>query len=113
MAPHRVHAEGLCLTVVANHPYLSPQITGIVIEDYMSRLPDTEALGAPVLTDREREVLQLLAEGHTAKEIASQLHLSVKTVETHRQQIMHKLNIHTVAELTKYALREGLTSLEF
>ena len=100
-------------TVVANHPYLSPQITGIVIEDYMSRLPDTEALSAPVLTDREREVLQLLAEGHTAKEIASQLHVSVKTVETHRQQIMHKLNIHTVAELTKYALREGLTSLEF
>ena len=100
-------------TVVANHPYLSPQITGIVIEDYMSRLHDTEASGSPVLTNREREVLQLLSEGHTVREIASQLHVSVKTVETHRQQIMHKLNIHTVAELTKYALREGLTSLEF
>jgi DNA-binding NarL/FixJ family response regulator len=61
---------------------------------------------------REREVLQLLAEGKTVKQIASQLYLSIKTVHTHRKQIMDKLNIHSIAELTKYALREGLTSLK-
>ena len=65
-----------------------------------------------VLSPREREVLQLMAEGRTTSQIAGLLHVSVKTVETHRQQIMHKLKIHSVAELTKYAIREGLTSLE-
>jgi DNA-binding NarL/FixJ family response regulator len=65
-----------------------------------------------VLTDREREVLQLLAEGKSTKRIALKLHISVKTVETHRRQMMNKLDIHTVAELTKYAIRKGLTSLE-
>jgi DNA-binding NarL/FixJ family response regulator len=65
-----------------------------------------------VLTAREREVLQLLTEGKTTKEIAFSLQISVKTVETYRQQIMDKLSIHNVAELTKYAIREGLTSIE-
>jgi two-component system response regulator NreC len=64
------------------------------------------------LTAREREVLQLMAEGQATKEIAATLHVSVKTVETHRRQIMEKLNIYSVAELTKYAIREGLTSIE-
>lgn len=62
--------------------------------------------------DHQREVLQLLAEGKNTKQIATQLHVSAKTVETHRQHLMEKLDIHSVAELTKYALREGLTSLE-
>lgn len=66
----------------------------------------------PLLTAREREVLQLLAEGMTVKEIAYQMDLSVKAVEAHRKQIMVKLDIHSLAELTKYAIREGLTSLE-
>ena len=65
-----------------------------------------------MLTAREREVLQLMAEGKSTAQIAELLHISVKTVETHRQQIMHKLGMRSVAELTKYAIREGLTSLE-
>jgi DNA-binding CsgD family transcriptional regulator len=68
--------------------------------------------GGDALSDREREVLQLVAEGKSSKEIASIIHVSVKTVEAHRQHIMDKLGIRTVAELTKYAIREGLTSLE-
>ena len=64
------------------------------------------------LTPREREVLQLMAEGFATKEVAHRLHVSVKTVETHRRQLMEKLDLHSVAELTKYAIREGLTSIE-
>ncbi|MCA8961572.1 MAG: response regulator transcription factor, partial [Planctomycetes bacterium] len=64
------------------------------------------------LTPKEREVLQLLAEGKSSKEMASILHVSVKTIETHRQNIMDKLEIRTIAELTKYAIRAGLTSLD-
>jgi len=90
--------------VVANKKYLSPEISGTVIEE---TLPTSSPL-----TTREREVLQLLAEGKTVKEIASQLCLSIKTIHTHRKQIMEKLGIHSIAELTKYALREGLTSLK-
>ncbi|MDH5767773.1 MAG: response regulator transcription factor, partial [Nitrospirota bacterium] len=65
-----------------------------------------------LLTSREREVLQLLSEGKSTKQIASSLQLSVKTIETYRQQIMDKLDIHSIAELTKYAIREGLTTFE-
>ena len=65
-----------------------------------------------VLSAREREVLQLVAEGKNTKDIASRLNVSVKTVETHRKQVMDKLGLHTIAELTKYAIREGLTELE-
>jgi DNA-binding NarL/FixJ family response regulator len=64
------------------------------------------------LSPREREVLQLLAEGKTSKDIAATLHIALPTVETHRKQIMTKLGIRTIAELTKYAIREGLTTLE-
>jgi DNA-binding NarL/FixJ family response regulator len=64
------------------------------------------------LSEREREVLQLLAEGKSTKEIADMLFVSVKTIETHRQQIMNKLDIHNIAELTKLAIREGLTSID-
>jgi DNA-binding CsgD family transcriptional regulator len=69
------------------------------------------AAAAPDLTAREREVLQLLAEGKTSKQIAIIHQVSVKTVEVHRQRIMKKLGIHNVAQLTKYAIREGLTTL--
>jgi len=65
-----------------------------------------------VLSTREREVLQLLAEGKTSKQIAAALGVAVSTVETHRRQIMDKLELRSIAELTKYAIREGLTSLE-
>jgi DNA-binding NarL/FixJ family response regulator len=99
-------------TVFENKVYLSPSISGVVVEDYIQRLSQTSFTGSDILSDREREVLQLMAEGNSTKRIAAKLHISVKTVETHRRQIMSKLDIHTVAELTKYAIRKGLTSLE-
>jgi len=83
-----------------------------VIKDYMRSWSASTAADTPELSQRQREVLQLLAEGLASKEIASRLHISVKTVTTHRQSIMSKLNIRSIAELTKYAVRTGLTSLE-
>jgi DNA-binding NarL/FixJ family response regulator len=74
--------------------------------------PRTASTAFSVLTGREREVLQLIAEGRSTRDMASLLNVSVKTIETHRMQIMRKLDIHSVAELTKYAIREGLTSLK-
>ena len=98
-------------TVVHNQTYVAPKISGFSMEDVVRR--DTNGpLLAPRLTDREREVLQMLAEGKGTKEIAAELFLSAKTVETHRQHLMEKLDMYTVAELTKYAIREGLTTLE-
>jgi len=99
-------------TIMTGDTYLSPRITGIVIEDYISRLAKGETSHSDVLTGREREVLQLLAEGKSTKQIAGQLHVSVKTIESNRRQIMNKLGIDSIAELTKYAIREGLTSLD-
>lgn len=99
-------------TVVANQPYLSPSIAGTVIQDFVHGTPPTESSATAVLTAREREVLQLLAEGWSTSQIGSHLHVSVKTVETHRRRIMEKLGLRGIAELTKYAIREGLTSLE-
>lgn len=98
-------------TVMTGQSYLSPRITDIVVKEYLHNLPRTDSTAFNILTQREREVLQHLAEGKTTKQIASTLNLSVKTVETHRQQIMEKLQIRSVAELTKYAIREGITSL--
>ena len=98
--------------VVDGKTYLSPAISGVVVDDYLHRLSKNDSPNGQILTNREREVLQLLAEGKSTKQIALKLHISVKTVETHRRQMMDKLDIHTVAELTKYAIRKGLTSLE-
>ncbi len=99
-------------TVAEGKTYLSPAISGVVVEDYIHRLTSTEVTGPDILTDREKEVVQLMAEGNSTKQIALKLHISVKTVETHRRQVMNKLDIHNVAELTKYAIRKGITSLE-
>ncbi len=98
-------------TVMKNQTYLSSCISGIVVDHFVRNASKSESTAFSHLTDREREVLQLMAEGMTSKAIASQLNLSIKTIESHRMNIMEKLNIHTVAELTKYAIREGLTSL--
>jgi len=98
-------------TVADGKTYLSPAISGVVVEDYLHRLTTAEFTSPDVLTDREKEVVQLMAEGNSTKQIALKLHISVKTVETHRRQIMSKLDIHNVAELTKYAIRKGITSL--
>jgi len=97
--------------VVTNRRYLSSKVAEIVTEEYIRQLPEADSSPHCTLTAREREVLQLMAEGKTTKKIASCLYLSVKTVEVHRKNIMDKLNIHNVAGLIKYAIREGLTSL--
>lgn len=97
--------------VIQGDTYLSPGIAGIVVQDYLNKLTTDRSSANTVLTNREREVLQLIAEGNSTKEIAARLSVSVKTVETHRRQIMEKLGIFSIAELTKYAIREGLTSL--
>jgi DNA-binding NarL/FixJ family response regulator len=100
----------IAINAVANGKvYLSPGVAELVVEDYVRHVPAT---GFATLSAREREVLQLLAEGKTSKEIANSLTVSVKTVESHRSQIMDKLGIRTVAELTKFAVREGLTPLD-
>jgi DNA-binding NarL/FixJ family response regulator len=98
-------------TVVVNRTYLCPEITDIVAKDYVDHLLTSKYPVSSVLTPRECEVLQLLAEGKTTKQIASHLYISVNTVESHRRQIMDKLNIHNIAELTKYAIRHKLTPL--
>ncbi len=98
--------------VADDRTYLSQQITDVVIKEYARRLTKPGSSVEPVLSAREREVLQLLAEGNSTREIASHLEVSAKTVETYRKQIMLKLNIYSVAGLTKYAIREGLTFLE-
>jgi DNA-binding NarL/FixJ family response regulator len=98
--------------VLDNKTYLSPGVAEIIIKDYVAGLPQQGSAAYSVLTPREREVLQLMAEGKSTSQIAEVIHVSVKTVETHRQQIMHKLGIRSIAELTKFAIREGLTSLD-
>ena len=99
-------------TVVGNKTYLSPGVSDIVIRDFVSGWQTTATSAFNVLSTREREVLQLMAEGKSTNQIADNLCVSVKTVEAHRKQVMNKLGIHSVAELTKYAIRQGLTSLE-
>jgi len=99
--------------VVANGGrYLSPKIAEVVVDDYVKHLSNISDSPLSALTGREREVLQLVAEGKSTKEIALELHVSTKTIEANRRQIMDKLGVNSVAELTKYAVREGLTTLE-
>ena len=97
--------------VMDGKTYLSPEISGVLVEDYVDSV-DNGVKGADILGPRERQVLTLLAEGKAAREIAEHLAIGVKTVETYRHRIMHKLGLRTVAELTKFAIREGLTTLD-
>jgi DNA-binding NarL/FixJ family response regulator len=94
--------------VARGDTYLSPRVSNYVVGDYVRRLG--AATYAEPLTPRQREVLQLIAEGRTTKEIAQRLDLSVKTVETHRTQLMQRLDIHDVAGLVRYAIRTGLVA---
>jgi DNA-binding NarL/FixJ family response regulator len=99
-------------TAAANKVYLSPRIASEVVDDYVRMSKDPGAGAFDALSPREREVLQLIAEGNSTKEVARILKVSVKTVETHRRQLMNKLELFSVAELTRYAIGEGLVSLE-
>lgn len=95
-------------TVMANKKYISQDISGTILQELISpsEYQDFE------LSPREKEILQLLAEGKSSKEIAGILFLSSKTVDAHRKNIMDKLNLHTLPDLTKYAVRTGLTTLD-
>ena len=99
-------------TIMSGKIYLSPVITDIVVDSYVRQPAESEKSAFSVLSQREREVLQLMAEGNTTKQIALHLHISPKTVEGHRLRLMSKLDIDNVAQLTKYAIQEGLTSAE-
>ncbi len=92
--------------------YLGEGVAGVVVNDYRQMMAKAAPDASDPLSTREREVLQLLAEGRKTAEIAARLHVSTKTVETHRRQIMSKLSLDSVAALTKYALRHGFISLE-
>lgn len=99
--------------VTKGKKYLSSDIARGVLDTYVTLShPKGKSPAFVVLTDREREVLQQIAEGKSTKEIAGDMEVSVKTVETHRRNMMEKLNLHSIAELTKYAIREGVTSVD-
>jgi DNA-binding NarL/FixJ family response regulator len=101
-------------TVMEGKPYLSSVITGSLVEDFVRQTTAREPAPMPspkVLTTREQEVLRLLAEGKRVKQVAQLLGISVKTVESHRQNIMDKLEIHSTIELARFALREGFSSI--
>ncbi len=92
--------------------YLSPKVAGPVLNHYVRHTIEDRPAELHGLTSREREVLQLVVEGQTSKQIAHQLQVSDKTVEKHRQNIMKKLDLHDIPALTKFAVREGLTSID-
>ena len=95
--------------VGAGKPYFSPAVTAVLVEDYVRRLQSRGLTDSyHLLTDREKEVLQLLAEGRSNKEVATVLDLSLSTVETHRANLMQKLNLHNTAEVVLYAVRKGI-----
>jgi DNA-binding NarL/FixJ family response regulator len=98
-------------SVIQGKIYLSPSISRTVIDDYLQRVGG--AVGPlEQLTSRQREILQSIAEGKNAKEIAADLDISIKTVESHRLQLMDRLNIHDIPGLVRYAIRNGLVSAE-
>ena len=100
--------------VMAGQRYLCPKVTGIVVDDYIhAGESKSEKPSLDRLTGKERELLQLLAENKSNKEAARLLHVSIKTVDARRRDLMSKLGMSGIAELTKFAIREGLTSVEF
>jgi DNA-binding NarL/FixJ family response regulator len=102
---------GALSAILKGQTYLSPAIAHLVVRRSLGRGTILTSSQRGPISSREREVLQLVAEGRSTKEIAAALYVSVKTIETHRKQIMDKLDVHSIAELTKYAIREGVTSL--
>lgn len=98
-------------SVVSGKVYLSPNVAGTVVRGFIEAGQTPRSTAFTALSAREREVLQLTAEGKTGKQIASQLKVSVKTIETHRRNIMDKIGADSIAALTRYAIREGITAL--
>ena len=98
--------------VCAGGTYLSPGVVSIVVNDYVNRLNNDAGMPLESLTEREREVLQLIGEGKNTKQIARQLHISTKAIEANRRKIMEKLHTNSVADLVRWAILGGLTSLE-
>ena len=99
-------------TALREEIYLVPRVTAALVGDCLDRRGVIEATGRMLLSGRERQVLQLIAEGKTSKQVAQMLGVEESTVVVHRRNIMGKLNLHSVAELTKYAVQQGITSLE-
>ncbi len=98
--------------VTSGGTYLSPRVAGVVVSDYVKQLSDAVQSPLETLTEREREVLQLIGEGKNTKQIALQLHVTAKAIEANRRKIMEKLDAHSIAQLVKIAILGGLTSLE-
>lgn len=98
--------------VIRKQTYVSPSIANVVVEDYVNHLNETDPVFPPRLSNREREILQLLAEGQNTKQAAIALNVSIKTVEFYRRKVMAKLKVPTMAGLIKYAIREGLIPLD-
>lgn len=99
--------------IMSNHMYLAPGVSDLLVKDYVENLPEEKSAICPQLSPREREVLQLIAEGRTTKQIARDLHVSAKTVATHREHIMCKTGLNNIAEMVRYAAQIGLTSFDF
>jgi two-component system response regulator NreC len=95
-------------SVLKGQMYLSPIVSRNILTDYVTRVSACKPKTNLELSDREKEILQLIAEGKGSKEISNRLHISINTIIRHRQNIMDKLELHSVAELTRYAIREGL-----
>ena len=100
------------MMVISDEIYLSSRVASIIVDDYVQTHNGRNGSAAGVLTQREREVLRLLAEGKPSKEIALLLDISVKTIDACRRRIMQKLDVQSLAELIKYAIREGLTTID-
>jgi two-component system NarL family response regulator len=98
--------------VAGGHHYLCPEVAKSVVDSNLHKPSEDRASAQSLLGSRERQILQLLAEGHTSSEIGRQLHIATTTVDTHRRNIMRKLDVHSVAGLTKFAIRQGLTPLD-
>ena len=98
--------------VLAGRKYIGPEVAEVVVGRAVAQWLSASQCELPKISSREREVLQLVAEGKSTKEIAAILYVSIKTVETHRRQIMGRLNLPSIAHLTKFAIREGITSVQ-
>jgi DNA-binding NarL/FixJ family response regulator len=105
------HLRKAIAMVLRGGAYLSPDVTTLLVDAVVHPGVDSGQTPFEVLSAREREVLQLISEGKRTKEIADALFVSQKTVETHRKRIMDKLDLHSVAELTKYSVRHGITDI--